>query len=185
MNQTASEPLQTLRALFDQYGQMIYGERVNQIQHALQCGALAERAGAPPALITAAFLHDIGHMMHRDPAGALAADIDDHHERLGEKYLARWFIEGVAGPVGLHVDAKRYLCAREPGYLEGLSDVSLKTLGLQGGPMTDDEADRFEALPAFQHAVALRRWDEQGKDPAMATPDLEHFMRIAQGCVRR
>ena len=185
MIQIASDPLQTLRTLFDTHGSMIYGERVNQIQHALQCAALAERAGAPPALITAALLHDIGHMLHRDPAGTLAASIDDHHERLGKKYLARWFVEGVAAPVGMHVDAKRYLCAREPGYLEGLSEVSLKTLGIQGGPMSVEEADRFQALPGFDAAVAVRRWDERGKDPYMPTPDLEHFMQIAAECLAR
>jgi len=34
---------------------------------------------------------------------------------------------------------------------------------LQGGPMSDDEARRFEGLAGFEDAVSLRRWDEQGK----------------------
>lgn len=179
------DPIAHIRATFDRHGRMIYGERVNQIQHALQCGQLAERAGASAALITAALLHDIGHMLHRDPAGALATDTDDHHERLGAKYLGRWFVAEVAAPVALHVEAKRYLCARLPGYLESLSPVSLKTLGLQGGPMTAQEADAFEALPGFADAVALRRWDEAGKDPCLDTPDLDHFLEIAGRCLAR
>jgi phosphonate degradation associated HDIG domain protein len=179
------DPIAHIRATFERHGRMIYGERVNQIQHALQCGQLAERAGASAALITAAFLHDIGHMLHRDPAGALATDTDDHHERLGAKYLGRWFVAEVAAPVALHVEAKRYLCARVPGYLESLSPVSLKTLGLQGGPMTAQEADAFEALPGFADAVALRRWDEAGKHPCLDTPDLDHFLEIAGRCLAR
>jgi gamma-butyrobetaine dioxygenase len=178
-------PIAHIRATFERHGRMIYGERVNQIQHALQCGQLAERAGASAALITAAVLHDIGHMLHRDPAGALATDTDDHHERLGAKYLGRWFVAEVAAPVALHVEAKRYLCARAPGYLESLSPVSLKTLGLQGGPMTAQEADAFEALPGFADAVALRRWDEAGKNPCLDTPDLDHFLEIAGRCLAR
>lgn len=179
------DPIAHIRATFERHGRMIYGERVNQIQHALQCGQLAERAGASAALITAALLHDIGHMLHRDPAGALATDTDDHHERLGAKYLGRWFVAEVAAPVALHVEAKRYLCARVPGYLESLSPVSLKTLGLQGGPMTAQEADAFEALPGFADAVALRRWDEAGKHPCLDTPDLDHFLEIAGRCLAR
>jgi phosphonate degradation associated HDIG domain protein len=179
------DPIAHIRATFDRHGRMIYGERVNQIQHALQCGQLAERAGASAALITAALLHDIGHMLHRDPAGALATDTDDHHERLGAKYLGRWFGAEVAAPVALHVEAKRYLCARATGYLESLSPVSLKTLGLQGGPMTAQEADAFEALPGFADAVALRRWDEAGKHPSLDTPDLDHFLEIAGRCLAR
>ncbi|MEZ5728448.1 MAG: hypothetical protein R3E48_10870 [Burkholderiaceae bacterium] len=96
----------------------------------------------------------------------------------------RWFVAQVARPVGMHVDAKRYLCAREPGYLGRLSDVSRTSLAIQGGPMSDDEADRFERLPGFADALALRRWDEQGKDPDMDTPAIEHFLGIAMGCLK-
>ncbi len=185
MSRAATDPIQTLRELFDSHGSMAYGERVNQIQHALQCGALAERSGARPELITAAFLHDIGHMLHRNPAGALAAHVDDRHEYLGAKFIARWFVEGIADAVALHVDAKRYLCAREPGYLKSLSDVSMTTLGIQGGPMSAEQADRFESRPGFTDAVSLRRWDEQGKDPSGSTPDLAHFLNVATACLAR
>jgi gamma-butyrobetaine dioxygenase len=186
MNQTPeNDPIATVRETFARHGATIYGERVSQIQHALQCGMLAEQSGAADTLVAAAFLHDIGHMLHRDPAGALASSTDDHHERLGAKFLERWFGAAVAAPVAMHVDAKRYLCARETGYLESLSPVSLKTLGLQGGPMTAQEADAFEAQPGFGDAVALRRWDEAGKDPALDTPGLEHFLEIARRCIAR
>ena len=37
---------------------------VNQRAHALQAALLAEQAGCDAALVTAALLHDIGHMVH-------------------------------------------------------------------------------------------------------------------------
>lgn len=89
MFQADINPIQAIRALFDAHGALIYGERVNQRQHALQCGTLAERAGASPGLVTTAFLHDIGHILHSDPAGALASRHDDLHERIGERFLMR------------------------------------------------------------------------------------------------
>jgi gamma-butyrobetaine dioxygenase len=81
----------------------------------------------------------------------------------------------VTEPVRLHVAAKRYLCAAEPGYFELLSTESVRTLALQGGPMTPDQAAAFEALPCARDAVAVRRWDDQAKDPAVSPPDLAHF----------
>src|SRR6202035_2575269 len=45
-----------------QYG----GERVSQCEHALQCASLAARADAPAALIAAALLHALGHLLPRE-----------------------------------------------------------------------------------------------------------------------
>ena len=49
--------------------------------------------------------------------------------------------------VRLHVPAKRYLCAVDPEYWEGLSDVSKRSLKVQGGPLSPAEAAEFAALP--------------------------------------
>ena len=68
-------------------------------------------------------------------------------------------------PVRLHVAAKRYLCATEPGYFALLSAESVRTLALQGGPMTPEQAAAFGALPYARDAVAVRRWDDEAKDP--------------------
>src|SRR5690606_10246459 len=40
-----------------------YDESVSQLDHALQTAALAERDGAPDALVAAALLHDVGHLL--------------------------------------------------------------------------------------------------------------------------
>lgn len=176
--------LHAIQRLFDARGQLVYGEAVNQIEHALQCGALAEQAGAPAPLVVAACLHDIGHMQHRDPAAAVAEQVDDVHEALGARLLSRWFGPDVTEPVRLHVDAKRYLCARDVAYRDGLSALSRQTLHIQGGPMTPQEAAHFESLVGASDAVRLRRWDDLAKRPRTATPPLTHFLELAAGCLR-
>jgi [1-hydroxy-2-(trimethylamino)ethyl]phosphonate dioxygenase len=149
---------------------------VNQLQHALQAAALAERAGEPPAIIAAALLHDIGHMIHDlgdDPA---RAGIDDLHEERGAAWLSRHFGPDVVEPVRLHVPAKRYLCAIDPSYFSKLAEDSMRSLELQGGPMSDLEVAAFSLLPHAEAAVRLRRLDEAAKDPMAKTPALGHFM---------
>ncbi len=155
---------------------------MNQVQHALQCAALAEAEGAADTLVVAALLHDLGHMLHRDAASALRSGEDDQHEMLGAETLERWFGPAVATPVSLHVAAKRYLCAREPGYLERLSPVSTRTLALQGGPMDARACAGFEALAHFEDAVRLRRWDDAAKQRGLATAPLSHFMTRVRSC---
>jgi [1-hydroxy-2-(trimethylamino)ethyl]phosphonate dioxygenase len=155
---------------------------VNQLQHALQAAAHAEADGCTPATVLASLLHDVGHMVHdlgEDPAGR---GIDDVHEELGANWLARHFGPEVVEPVRLHVPAKRYLCAVEPDYFGKLSPDSVRSLGLQGGPMTADEIEAFRRLPHHAEAVRLRRYDEAAKDPRASTPDFDHFLRHVEAC---
>ncbi|WP_119165124.1 phosphonate degradation HD-domain oxygenase [Algihabitans albus] len=178
--------LASLSDLFDLYethGGDRYGEDVTQVQHALQCALQAEQAAASPALISAALLHDVGHLLHRDAGAAIAAGVDDRHEALGAKTLAKVFGPEVVEPVGLHVAAKRYLCHADPGYWEVLSEASKTTLILQGGPMRKAEATAFIARPFAKEAVRLRRWDEAAKQPDLKTPDLTHYRSIAARCL--
>lgn len=150
---------------------------VSQLQHALQSATLAEQQGEPAALIVAALVHDVGHMVHdlgEDPA---SAGIDDRHEELGAAWLASHFGPEVAEPVRLHVPAKRYLCAVDPGYFSLLAEDSVRSLALQGGPMSPEEVAEFERNPHAQAAVRLRRIDEAAKDPQAVTPTVDHFMR--------
>ena len=167
--------------LLRERGRARYGaEAVSQLQHALQCATLAEREDAPPALIAAALLHDVGHLV-ADDEDAAPHGIDMQHEDVAARYLARWFPPALVEPVSLHVSAKRYLCAVEPGYFEALSFASVRSLLLQGGTFDDDGAARFIALPRAADAVRLRRWDDLAKDPAMATPPLDHFLVFVHG----
>lgn len=169
-------PIETIFERFAKHGGNDYGgERVRQLEHALQCATLAEEEGAAPALITAALLHDIGHLIHDLGDSPAARGIDDRHELLGREWLSRWFGETVTEPVRLHVNAKRYLTATDAGYFATLSAGSVRSLELQGGPFTAELASSFIALPHARDAVRLRRWDEGAKVPGKATPDLAHF----------
>jgi gamma-butyrobetaine dioxygenase len=151
-------------------------EAVSIATHMLQAGALAEAAGAAPELVAAALLHDVGHLM-----APTSDDMDAQHEEMGARWLAACgFSKAVTEPVRLHVAAKRYLCALEPMYFEGLSPASRHSLLLQGGVMTEDEAQAFALLEYADAAVAVRRWDEAAKDPARATPAFEHFRPLLE-----
>ena len=155
--------------------QAYLGEPVTIGTHMRQAGALAEAAGADPALVAAALLHDVAH---------LRQETDARHGEAGARWLSRWFGEEVTEPVRLHVAAKRYLCATEPGYFALLSAESVRTLARQGGPMTAEDAAAFEALPYAGDAVAVRRWDDQAKDPAVTPPDFSHFAALLDALVR-
>lgn len=161
-----------LRRGHSEYG----GEAVTQLEHALQAATLAERAAAPPPLIVAALLHDIGHLLHDLADDAPDRGLDDHHERSGSRFLERHFDSVVTGPIRLHVAAKRYLCTVDPGYLAQLSQPSLVSFRLQGGMMNPQEQEAFRGHPQWQDSLSLRRWDDIAKVPGLPTPDLEHFL---------
>lgn len=165
-----------LLTLLEAHGHSQYGgEAVTQLEHALQAATLAEQQHAGAELITAALLHDIGHLLHNLPADAPDAGIDDHHENVAGNFLRKLFPLAVTEPIRLHVTAKRYLCAVDPAYFETLSQPSIVSLRLQGGPMTSEEAAEFSQHPHCEAAVRLRRWDDAAKITNQPTPPLAHF----------
>jgi phosphonate degradation associated HDIG domain protein len=162
--------------LFQERGSAAYlGEPVSQQEHALQAAWAAEKVGATPALIAAALLHDVGHLLHDLPEDCAEAGIDDAHEVRGARWLTTAFGPEVVEPIRLHVPAKRFLCSTEPAYHGQLSEASQLSLRLQGGPMTAAEATDFRRHPHAEAAVALRRWDEAAKIAGLPTPGLDHF----------
>jgi predicted HD phosphohydrolase len=133
------------------------GSGVSQLDHALQTARLLRRLHpGDPELAVAGLVHDVGQLL---PGGRDETHAEDAatavHEALGER---------VAGIVGLHVEAKRYLVAVESGYGGVLSSDSVTSLGRQGGAMGPEEVAAFLALPFASDAVSLRRADDQGKD---------------------
>ena len=154
-----------LFALYEVMGSEHYGEGVTQLDHALQCAALARADSVHDALLVAALFHDVGHLFldAQDNDGLELHRNDDRHETLGARILAPLFGPSVAQPVALHVTAKRWLCTREPQYHRLLSRASQATLIAQGGVLSDEECERFEARPGFNDAIALRTWDDAGK----------------------
>jgi phosphonate degradation associated HDIG domain protein len=177
--------LSDIERLFEARGHEQYsGEPVTQLQHALQTAALGEAEGATDALVTAALLHDLGHLLHDLGDTPSLHGVDDVHQYRVLPFLRSLFDDEVLNAIKLHVDAKRYLCATRPSYHASLSVDSKRSLVLQGGIYSADEAAAFIAQPGAQDAVRLRLWDDLAKDADMVTPPLSHFMRRAQRCAK-
>jgi phosphonate degradation associated HDIG domain protein len=168
-------------SIFQRRGSGAYfGERVSMTEHALQAAYFAREESAPPTLIVAALLHDIGHLVEDVPDDLGDWTADARHEEVGARWLARRMQADVAGPVRLHVPAKRYLCATDTNYVAMLSHASLVTLKLQGGPMPRNELLQFETQRYSKDAIRLRRWDDQGKVSGLKTPGLSEYRELIQ-----
>lgn len=162
--------------IFERRGAESYlGEKVSMSQHMLQAAQLAEEAGASETVVVAALLHDIGHYTNEFPDNALAQGTDNLHEEAGARVLAPFFPALVTDCIRHHVAAKRYLCATDPDYFAQLSEASVHTLGLQGGPMRQSEVRAFATEPNLDAILQVRVWDDQGKDPEVTTPDFNHY----------
>ncbi|RKP58702.1 phosphonate degradation HD-domain oxygenase [Pararobbsia silviterrae] len=175
-----------IRQLYGSHGGIAYsGEPVTQLEHALQSAMLAEQAGAREELVVAAFLHDLGHLLNLQGESPTVQGIDDQHQYFALPFLRRVLPEAVLEPIRLHVDAKRCLCAIDDGYFAKLSADSVRSLKLQGGVFSIEEAQAFLAKPYAHDALQLRRWDDQAKVEGLDTPDLEHYIaRVASVSAR-
>jgi predicted HD phosphohydrolase len=165
------------------HGARLYGgEAVTQLDHALQCATLAEEAGADDALITAALLHDVGHLLEpKDGHGF--ADGDFGHEHVGAQFLLDAFGVAVAG--GL-------VCTSRP------SAIFARKTALATGPRRHPnipwhcKVDLFSgrgsaslAEPYAEEAVNLRRWDDGAKVAGVETAPLSHYVAIAERVLTR
>jgi predicted HD phosphohydrolase len=139
------------------------GEPVTQWVHAWQCSQLAAKAEASPALQLASFLHDVGHLWVDGKGTPTLRGEDDLHENAGAILLEPVFGKAVSEPVRLHVRAKRYLVTTSSTYARILSPDSLRSLNLQGGLMSAQEREAFEAELFFADALTLRVWDDMAK----------------------
>lgn len=168
-------------AIFQKHGSSAYyGESVSMTEHALQAAYFARADAAPPALILAALLHDIGHLIDDVPSDISDWTMDAHHEKVGGIWLAKRFGPEVSEPVRLHVPAKRYLLAVDPEYFAKLSPASVVTLKLQGGAMAAHEVAKFEAERYHKDAVRVRRCDDQGKEAGLKTPGLADYRSLIE-----
>ena len=156
-------------------GERYLGEAVTIAQHMLQGAMIAEGNGAPEAIVVAALLHDIGHVIGGSCAFSMNDTKDRFHEEAGARLLEPFFPGVVVDCCRFHVAAKRYLCATDPGYFDTLSAASVHSLRLQGGPMSAEEAAEFETQPSFHEIIAVRLLDDAGKQVGMATPAFAHF----------
>ena len=162
--------------LFAHGGHEEYGEAVTIEDHMFLTAQAALQAGLRDELVVAGLLHDVGHLID-DPDDAFG--VHDHGPP-GAAWVEPRFGPVVAAAVGMHVEAKRWLCAVEPGYHDELSPASQHTLQHQGGPMSDAERTTFETRPGWDDAVALRRLEDSlGKTPA-PTIDRDALLALAR-----
>ena len=178
-----ARPIEDLFDRFDSpQADQVYDEAITELEHGLQCAALARRHGDDEATIAAALLHDVGHLLIGDlfPIEQ-SLEKDWKHEDVGARYLARWFGPEVTEPVRMHVAAKRYLVATDPGYFATLTASSVRSLEVQGGPMSPEECARFEAQPGWQAAVKVRRYDDWGKDPEIQPQPFRAYEELLRG----
>ncbi len=162
-----------LTGLVERQNEFSYGEQVTMAEHSLQTAERARAAGATDEMTVAALLHDVGHL--HDEAGVWG--FPDHAEA-GARSLQGLLPPQVTEPIRLHVEAKRWLVANEPGYADQLSEASTVTLRQQGGPLDEAASDAFIAAAYAGDAISLRRWDDAGKVAGSPTPSVDDFRPV-------
>ncbi len=183
-NHSADSIINFILEIFAQRGAQEYmGETVPMSQHMEQSAACAVADDAPDSLVVSAPLHDIGHFVGKHPIEALENGIDNNHQTVGARYLEACFPASICEPIRLHVSAKRYLCATNNGDLGRLSDASVSSLNIQGGPMNRAEVVAFETNPYHQDAVRLRLYDDDGKAAGLTIKPVTEYHRLLESCV--
>lgn len=162
-------------------GAMWFGdEAVSALDHALQCAALARKAGARDEVVLAALVHDVGHLVSDAEESSVT-----HHGNWAARFLRPFVPARVGWLVEHHVIAKRYLCTVERAYAEGLSLGSLRSWLRQGGPLDRETCLVLEREPGLPDLLALRRWDEAAKEPGAIVPGLSAYRDLLEACFGR
>ena len=173
-----------LADIFTRRGHEEYlGEQVTMSAHMLQGAHFAAAEGQREEIIAAALLHDIGHFTSEFGSFTMNDTEDRMHEEAGAKVLAGFFPSVVTDCVRHHVAAKRYLCAVDPKYFDDLSDASVHSLALQGGPMSEAEVTAFEKLENARDIVQVRIYDDRGKVQGLEVPGFDHYRGMLQRVV--
>ena len=164
-------------------GEEYLGEPVTMAEHMLQGAHFAETEGQPDDIVVAALLHDIGHFTSEFGTFSMEDTEDKYHEEAGAQVLEAFFPTIVTDCVRYHVAATRYLCAVDAKYYDALSEASIHSLNLQGGPMNEAEVAEFEKNPNAKDIVQVRLYDDRGKVAGLAVPGFEHYRDKVQAVV--
>ena len=183
-NLTSDNIVAHLSDIFGHRGAQEYlGEPVTIGQHMLQGASAANHQGHSKEVIAAALLHDIGHFTNDFGTFSMEDTLDLKHEVYGAKVLAPFVPETVTQCVHHHVSAKRYLCATRLEYFSQLSDASVHSLKLQGGPMSADEVTEFETNSHLKEIIQVRLLDDTGKIAGITTRPFAYFETVLQTLV--
>lgn len=161
--------VERIEKLFAERGQSLFVGDMTQTEHSVQCAQLALREGESIELVVAALLHDIGHLL---------TEIQDraaNHDMLGSDFLKDYYPASVTEPIRLHAQARRYLCTVNPSYMEALTSPELYALHRKGGLMSRMELEAFQREPFFTEAIKLRHWDDEQKNPVLASVPFDQF----------
>lgn len=164
-------------------GEEYLGEPVTMAEHMLQGAHFAQKAGEPEVIIVSALLHDIGHFTSEFGTFSMDDTKDRLHEEAGAEVLEAYFPTLVTDCVRYHVAAKRYLCAVKPDYFNRLSEASIHSLNLQGGPMNAAEVTEFEQNPNQKQIIKVRYYDETGKRADLQTEPFSYYASMVQRVV--
>ena len=164
-------------------GEEYLGEPVTMAEHMLQAAYFAEKAGEPEIIVVASLLHDIGHFTSEFGTFSMDDVQDKYHEEAGANVLRQFFPALVLDCVRHHVAAKRYLCAVNPEYYDRLSDASIHSLDLQGGPMSEEEVAVFKKKPYLKEIIRVRSYDEAGKNASLDTQPFSYYAPMIQRIV--
>ncbi len=182
------EVIDEVFGLYEKHGSADYiGEPVSQLEHMSQSAQLAIAEGCDDEVILAAFFHDIGHIcVMQNSSNSMGGYGVKSHEKIGADYIRKkGFPERVARLIESHVQAKRYLTYKYPGYYQALSEASKKTLEYQGGVMSKSEAEQFEASDIFESSILMRKWDELAKETNVPIIDIGKLREIAEKALTR
>ena len=153
------------------------GEKVTVSEHMIQTAMLAEKVNSSSNLICSSLLHDYGHFILENPDDLVNKNKDGKHEDVGYEFLKKYFIKDVLGPIKYHVKAKKYL-AREEKYYKLLSEASKISLKLQGGVMSNEEAEKFESNEFFENSIKLRKFDEIAKKSGLKIKSINEYKNL-------
>jgi len=153
------------------------GEKVTMSEHMIQTAMLAEKTNCSSSLVCSSLLHDYGHFILENPNDLIAKDKDGKHEDVGCTFLEKYFVKDVLGPIKYHVKAKKYL-ARKEKYYRLLSEASKISLKLQGGVMSNEEAEKFESNKFFEDSIKLRKFDEIAKESGLKIKSINEYKNL-------
>lgn len=155
-------------------------EPVSALDHALQCAARARAARAADEVVLAALLHDVGHLLSDAEETPFS-----HHGLWAARFLRPFVPPRVAWLVQHHVLAKRYLCTVDRAYAESLSLGSTRSWIRQGGALDRETRQELEGQPWLADALAVRRWDDEAKEPGAIVPALSAYRDLLEACFGR
>ena len=153
------------------------GEKVTMSEHMIQTAMLAEKTNCSSNLVCSSLLHDYGHFILENPDKLITQSKDGGHEDVGYEFLEKYFVKDVLGPIKYHVKAKKYL-AREEKYYKLLSEASKISLKLQGGAMSNEEAEKFESNKFFENSIKLRKFDEIAKKFSLKIKSINEYKNL-------